>query len=242
MKHFFTLISVFILSFSLSAQPDDARRSSSKQGRITISTLSNNPVRVIIDGRNYAANGNNNSVTINDVRAGYHTIKIYQQRSNRSSRRFSRNMELIYDARIQVRSKVHTDIIINRFGRAFVDERQMNADYYSDHDDDQYLDEYATDVQPMNNFNFNQFRESLRQESFDNTRLTLAQQTIDANHFSAAQVKELVRLFSFEENKLALAKYAFRNTVDRQNYSVVNEEFSYSSSKEQLAQYIREFK
>ena len=62
---------------------------------------------------------------------------------------------------------------------------------------------------------------------------------IDRNQFSADQVKSMMQVFSFENARLELAKYAYRNTMDQRNYFVVYDALSYSSSKEQLAEYLR---
>jgi len=47
-------------------------------------------------------------------------------------------------------------------------------------------------------------------------------------------------LFSFENNRLDIAKYAYGKAVDKRNYDVVNDAFTFNS-KEKLDQYIREF-
>jgi hypothetical protein len=47
-------------------------------------------------------------------------------------------------------------------------------------------------------------------------------------------------LFTFENNRLDIAKYAYGKTVDKRNYSVVNDAFTFNS-KEKLDQYIREY-
>ena len=47
-------------------------------------------------------------------------------------------------------------------------------------------------------------------------------------------------LFSFENNRLEIAKLAFRKTVDKQNYFMLNEALTFSSSKDELARFIRE--
>jgi nuclear transport factor 2 (NTF2) superfamily protein len=69
----------------------------------------------------------------------------------------------------------------------------------------------------------------------------LAKQIVDKNHFTSEQVKYMTQLFSFENNKLDLAKFAYRYTTDPKNYFVVYDALSYSSSKEQLADYIRRY-
>ena len=62
---------------------------------------------------------------------------------------------------------------------------------------------------------------------------------IDRNQFLSDQVKHMMQLFSFENARLDLAKYAYGNTSDQRNYFVVYDALSYSSSKEQLAQYLK---
>jgi hypothetical protein len=48
-----------------------------------------------------------------------------------------------------------------------------------------------------------------------------------------------VRLFGFESNKLDLAKQAYQNTIDKQNYHIVADELSFSTSKTDLNRHIR---
>jgi hypothetical protein len=89
---------------------------------------------------------------------------------------------------------------------------------------------------------FSAAREAIRKENFDNSRMTVAQQIADNNYFTTAQVKELVRLFSFEDRKLDFAKYAYSRTVDKNNYFMINEVFNFSKTKEDLADYIKNFR
>jgi hypothetical protein len=49
----------------------------------------------------------------------------------------------------------------------------------------------------------------------------------------------MMLLFTFEDNKLEVAKYAYRKTVDNRNYVMVNDAFTFSSSRDELAKYIR---
>jgi hypothetical protein len=65
---------------------------------------------------------------------------------------------------------------------------------------------------------------------------------MDRNYFTSQQVKELLQLFTFENNKLDLAKYAYRKTMDRRNYYIVNDVFAFSNSKDELARYIRDYR
>ena len=113
-----------------------------------------------------------------------------------------------------------------------------------DYDDDRYNDDprYDNDYsRAMRNTNFAQAKESLRREWFENTRLTTAKQIIDQNYFTSQQVKEMVLLFTFENNRLDIAKYAYGKTVDKGNYFIMNDAFTFNNNKEALKEYIRQY-
>ncbi|MFH2141714.1 MAG: DUF4476 domain-containing protein [Bacteroidota bacterium] len=85
---------------------------------------------------------------------------------------------------------------------------------------------------------FNNLKYTIMNSSFDSSRLTIAKQAISSNGITSEQVFELMMLFSFESNKLDLAKFAYGYTVDRNNYYVVNNAFTFSSSIDDLNDYI----
>lgn len=253
MKQIFTLISILVFSLSLAAQSnEDSRRNGYNQSKVTISTLTDRQVKILVDGNNYSNRGNKEEIVISNLRPGYHAIKVYQQKNGNNGRRNNSSMQLVYDANVYVRAQYHIDIVVNRFGKAFVDERQMTGSYYdyNDYDNNDWGNNNNNNsnynngsyMQAMNSRSFDQFKQSLRNESFDNTRLVLARQTIASNYFSATQVKDILQLFSYENNKLDVAEYAYKNTVDKNNYFMLNDAFAYSGSKEELARYIREYK
>ncbi|HET9824332.1 MAG TPA: DUF4476 domain-containing protein [Chitinophagaceae bacterium] len=80
---------------------------------------------------------------------------------------------------------------------------------------------------------------NISREGSENNMLRSATQIINTNYLTSEQVKEMLQLFNFENNKLDLAKLAYDRTVDKRNYFVVNDVFSYGSSKEELARFIR---
>jgi hypothetical protein len=93
----------------------------------------------------------------------------------------------------------------------------------------------------MSNTDFVQAKETLRREWFENTRLETAKQIIDRDHFTSQQVKEMVLLFTFENNRLDIAKYAYGKTVDKGNYFLLNDAFTFNNNKEALKEYIRQY-
>ncbi|CAN5817784.1 hypothetical protein BH11BAC4_BH11BAC4_13730 [soil metagenome] len=247
MKKIFTLISAMAITLSLFAQQDEsARRGFRNQGRLSVSTAINTPIKLLIDGRNYSSFAGDQEIFVSDLRAGYHNIKVYQQKADRynTGRRSGKLMQLVYEANLYVKPQYHIDISINRFGRTFMDERQMNQAYYAEYNDDDRSNDWdnSNAIQPMDSRTFEQFKGTLRNESFDNTKVTLAKQTIAANYFLATQVKEMVNLLSYDDNKLDIAKYSYKYTIDKNNYFLLNDAFSYSSSKEELAKYIESYR
>ena len=78
----------------------------------------------------------------------------------------------------------------------------------------------------------------LADESFDSSRLKLAKQIIMSNPMSVNQIMDICKLFSFESNKLDFAKFAYRHCTDKNRYFMLNEVFSFESSKRELHDYI----
>ena len=91
----------------------------------------------------------------------------------------------------------------------------------------------------MNDFEFNRVLGSIGKEWFETNKEKSAIQIIHTNYFTACQVKQMLQLFSFDNNKLDLAKQAYSKTVDQKNYFMINDVFSFNSSKDELARYIR---
>jgi len=124
-----------------------------------------------------------------------------------------------------------------------------DRDYGNNDRDDRDNPGYDDDPRYDNNYSramsitsFTQAKESLRREWFENTRLATARQIIDQNYFTSQQVKEMVLLFTFENNRLDIAKYAYGKTVDKGNYFMLNDAFTFNNNKEALKEYIRQYK
>src|SRR4030095_14311346 len=118
---------------------------------------------------------------------------------------------------------------------------RQNDPYNGRHNgnNDPYDDRYDYKRAPVTSQSFSSIVQTLRREYSESSRFEIARQMIDRNYFTSDQVKYMLQLFSSESNKLELAKYAYRNTSDQKNYFVVYDALSFSSSKEQLADYIR---
>lgn len=235
MKQIFT--SLIILVFALPAL--------ALNSRLTISAANDNDqVYVQVDGRNYQFNRsrNGNDIVIDDLRAGYHSVKVYKQGNRRGNGRQNNRMKLIYNGNVYVRNGYHTDITINRFGKAFTDERQINR--YGDYDDEYGYDDndrdWDRDRQAMNVRSFELLKQSIRRESFDEGKINITKTAVRNQFMSSSQVVELLGLFSFETSKLDIAKYLYHYSADPDNYYTVANAFGFSSSRTELLRYIEQ--
>ena len=90
----------------------------------------------------------------------------------------------------------------------------------------------------MSGPDFNNSLTTIGNEGFDETKLSIAKQVAGANCLSVAQIVQVCKKFGFEESKLDFAKFAYDHCTDPKNYFNVNNVFGFSSSKEDLNNYI----
>ena len=228
MKRIFTLLLGSLFSLSLLAYDGS---------RLSISTIGNSKVdfRVEVDGRRYHMR--DHTVTLSKLSQGNHNIRIFRVMKNKNG--FNKKQELVYATTVFLRRGFHLHITMNRFGKALVDERKIEKydDWFDEGYDDYYDDDFA---EIMSAQEFQQVKQAISKEWLESNKLNSVKFIIDKNFFSTMQVRELMSLFSFEKNKLEVAKYAYRKTVDKHNYFQVNDQLVFSSSKEELARFLRE--
>lgn len=251
MKTIFTLLTSLFLSAAVFAA--DAKPKSS----LTIQSIDNADVRVIIDGRRFEPNDNH--LRIDGLGTGSHSVKIYQQKNTGVFSIFGNRYQVVFNSFITIKPRTNVMISIDRFGRTIVSDVRTNGrngrgnngrDWDNDRDFDfdhgggyGDYDSHNAYESAMSDREFSRVLESIQKEWLETNKLKSATQIVTANRMTSAQVKEMMWLFSFENNKLELAKRAYNNTVDKRNYSVtVNGAFSFNSSKEELARYIRNFR
>ena len=92
---------------------------------------------------------------------------------------------------------------------------------------------------PMAAADFSAAKKTINESSFDDTKLSTAKSIASTNCLTCDQITQICSLFSFEENKLTFAKFAYKYTTDPKNYFKVNNVFSFSSSKEELNEFIQ---
>ena len=93
-------------------------------------------------------------------------------------------------------------------------------------------------LMPMDAGSFAQAKQSIKSKSFEDDRLKIAKQILNNNCVTTNQVKELMDVMTFENSKLELAKYCWGYTYDVKNYYLVNDAFTFSSSIDDLNDYM----
>jgi hypothetical protein len=112
---------------------------------------------------------------------------------------------------------------------------------YGNGSDDRNFNDYSYN-NAMSDLDFSNVLRSMQKEWFEKNRAKSASQIISSSYFTSGQVKQILQMFTFEDMKLDLAKQAYGKTVDQRNYGIVNDVFSFSGSRDELARHIRSFR
>lgn len=91
----------------------------------------------------------------------------------------------------------------------------------------------------VDSFQFESIKSSIEEKEFEDSRLKSCKQNIAGKCMSTDQIKSILKLLSYEESRLEVAKFAFEYTHDIENYHLLNEVFSFGSSKKELEQYLK---
>lgn len=90
----------------------------------------------------------------------------------------------------------------------------------------------------MNQQNFNQFLNTLKSTSFDNSKEELIKTQLNSADFTSDQVTQMLKLFSFDNSRLSVAKMCYNTCPDKQNYLNVVNTFTFDNSKNELTKYM----
>lgn len=92
---------------------------------------------------------------------------------------------------------------------------------------------------PMSSGDFSSALSTIKGQGFADTQLKTAKQIAGSNCLSTNQISEICKVFGFEETKLDFAKFAYDHCTEPKNYFKINNVFSFSSSSDELNEYIQ---
>jgi hypothetical protein len=84
----------------------------------------------------------------------------------------------------------------------------------------------------------NAIKNAIDEESFSDNKIMVAKQALKGKCMSVQNIIAISDSFDFEDGKLEFAKFAYNCTYDVDNFYQVNKIFDFSSSKEELNEYI----
>jgi uncharacterized FlaG/YvyC family protein len=225
-----------------------------------VSSYTQNKLVVTID--NYLEYESNNSngamvVTIGDLMAGNHNITIYEIKKGF----FGSQRKQIYSSSLFLKAAYETIINIAYNGQVSIQERALytsggnngnngcgngygygRKNKYRKHghnNNGNNQNNYPTYNRQMSTYDFEQLKQFIKKEAFDDRKVAIAKQGAGNYYFSTYQVREIMNIFSFDNGKLEIAKYFYSRSVDKNNYYQLADALSFSSSKDELLAYIK---
>jgi len=255
MKNIFTLLLGGLLTSSAFAN------------NITLTFPNNRNYQVTIDGRNLSGyNYSNNTIYLNNLQYGQHSIEVYRMRRNgllgnrnnlvysssfNSSPQYDLNITIDDDGRVQMHQSRNNDYGRNSRGhnhRGYDNNDNWGNRRDEDGDDRDYRRNNGYDnggwnsnrySQAMSDYDFNQLVQKIRSQWIG--KFSTAKDAMNNNYFNTYQVRQILQLFSSESDRLDLAKLCYKNLVDQQNFRQLYDLFSYQSQSE-LDRYTRDFR
>jgi hypothetical protein len=92
---------------------------------------------------------------------------------------------------------------------------------------------------PMASGDFASALSTIKGQGFDESKLKTAKQIASSNCLNASQITQICQAFGFEETKLDFAKYAYDYCTEPKNYFKINNVFSFTSSSDELNEYVQ---
>ncbi len=90
----------------------------------------------------------------------------------------------------------------------------------------------------VTNDEFSGIVESINQIAFESTKINHTKNLIESKKcFTSNQIAQILKQFSFERSMVDIAKFAYDYCIDTDNYFKLNNEFTHSSSKEELIKF-----
>lgn len=91
----------------------------------------------------------------------------------------------------------------------------------------------------ISNSLFEQIKQTIQEQPFESSKLSVAKQSINKKNISTTQAKDLLDLLSMETSKLDFAKFAYDKVVDKDKYFTISNNLSMQSSKDELLKFLR---
>ncbi len=236
LRKLFTTTFFLSLSCLLFARPSD----------VNIRLSNNASFKLIIDRSVY---NHASAYSIPSLLDGYHYIAAYE----RSNGRGNNHERLIFSGKVYIPESKKIYAVISKYGgfkivhetsiRNSGNEYNHHGNNHHNNFPDKYTGSgYSNDDYSeygMGDYEFGALKNTIENRSFDSSKLEIAKTALVNNRVTSRQVFELAKLYSFDSSKLEIAKFAYPRTIDKENYFIVNNVFTFSSTSDDLNRFIR---
>jgi hypothetical protein len=240
MKALFVTFSIFLCSIALKANHT--------YSQLRLKMFDNSAFTVLFNNQKYATPVSN--FNIKGISPGRHKIKVFKARYGY----MNHQPILVYNGWINIPARTKVVAIIDAYhqfnilNQISICDGTPDFNYYGNNGFDAANStcsapyyEALPSAPCMSHGSFKQLLATMENSSFDSNKLQIAMQAISRSGISSDQVLTLLNEMTFESNKLALAKQAYKHTFDKENYFIVNNGFTFSSSIHTLNEYINRF-
>jgi hypothetical protein len=91
----------------------------------------------------------------------------------------------------------------------------------------------------VSEIDYNNFLDAIKKQSFEKDKEGYIKTYMKNAYLTTAQIKTIVGMLTYDSSKLDIAKFLFTNCVDKQNYFKIAEVMQFSSSKNDLNDYVK---
>lgn len=207
------------------------------QSELTISGTDRTVVSVSLDNLPF---GNYGTTADFSIEPGYHHLVVYEREPMRIGHGFHPKKfieKVVYNGYIEIPAASLVSGITNDNDQLAISIQPLHADHF--YNNTYYNNVYTPVSICMNPAAFAELKNVMANRSFDSSKLQVAKEAVAANPVSSAQLAELMNMLTFESGKLELAEAGYANVIDRQNFFVVNDAFTFESSIDELQRFIR---
>ena len=219
MKQFLFLL--FVLIFAQNA------RSASYYSSLYIELDRDKYYEVTLDDDSKRGYGN---IEFTHVSAGTYRLTITELRTN--SQNYSIHRKTLYNKSIRFEDGCQVYAYLDSWDKIYLEYRNC----------DDYKKKKKHHRDYLSNKEFREALDIIKNQSFESGKEAVAKQIISDYDITVDQLIDILNEMSFESTKLELAKYGYDNMDDVRSFYKVYNVFSFSSSVDELSDYINSHK
>lgn len=96
----------------------------------------------------------------------------------------------------------------------------------------------TTVITAISDADFNDRFNSAKKPAFDRDKIAKIKQLFESEYLNTNQVSTMMKIFSFDDDKMDLAKWCYKRTIDKKNYFKVEDQFTFDRYKKDLGDWV----